>query len=90
MDVSMTGDLTGTMYVKDLFGSVETPVLGTITVNPDCSYSSIFQMPEFDVTLAGRGVFFNEGKEFYGLALGDPRLPPDQQWLKFSFAYGKR
>jgi hypothetical protein len=24
------------------------------------------------------------------LVPGDPTLPPDQQWLKFSFVYGKR
>jgi hypothetical protein len=90
-DISMTGDFTGKMYEKYADHlPVETWVQGTVTVNPDCSFTSNLQIPQYYVNLVGKGVFFNQGKEFYMLTPGDPSLPPDQQWLKFSFAYGKR
>jgi hypothetical protein len=89
-DISMSGDYTGKMYEKAGPVAVEAEVLGTVTVNPDCSFTNVLKIPAYDVNLVGKGVFFNEGKEFYLLTPGDPNLPPDQQWLKFSFAYGKR
>ena len=90
-DISMTGDYTGKMFEKYAdHPPVETWVQGKVTVNPDCSFTSTLQIPEYYVNLLGKGVFFNQGKEFYMLVPGDPTLPPDQQWLKFSFVYGKR
>jgi hypothetical protein len=90
-DVSLTGDYTGTLYEKIGPVSVETPALGTLKVNPDCSFAATLKVPEFfsDV-ITMRGVFFNGGKEYYALAIDDPNLPPEQQGIKFSFAYGKR
>ena len=65
--------------------SVETPALGTITVNPDCSFTSTLEVPEFfPGAIVLKGVFFlffYEGKEYYALAI-DEGLP-------FSFAQGK-
>lgn len=90
-DVSMSGDYTGKMFERaGLPVTVRTWVQGKTTVNPDCSFSSVVQIPDYDVNLLGKGVFFNQGKEFYMIIPGDPGLPMDQQWLKFSFAYGKR
>ncbi len=90
-DVSLTGDYTGTLYEKIGPVSVETPALGTFTVNPDCSFTSTLKVPEFfSDTIVVKGVFFNEGKEYYALALGTPGLPPEQQGIKYSFGYGKR
>lgn len=84
-DIALTGDYTGTLYEK--FGPlppIELPASGKFTVSPDCSFSATL-----DVTIQGtpvsipiRGVFFNEGKEYYGLAI-DPGVP-------YSFAQGKR
>ena len=90
-NISMTGDYTGKMYEKYAdHPPVEAAVQGKVTVNPDCSFTSSLQIPEYYVNLLGKGVFFNQGKEFYMIVPGDPTLPPDQQWLKFSFVYGKR
>lgn len=90
-DISMTGDYTGKMFEKYAdHPPVETWVQGTVTVNPDCSFTSSVQIPEYFVNLVGKGVFFRQGKEFYMLIPGDPSLPLDQQWLKYSFVYGKR
>ena len=90
-EVSMTGEYTGKMFEKfaDL-PPVETWVQGKFTVNPDCSFTSKLEIPQYFVNLVGKGVFFNQGKEFYMLIPGDPALPLDQQWLKYSFVYGKR
>jgi hypothetical protein len=90
-DISMTGDYTGKMYEKYAdHPPVEAAVQGKVTVNPDCSFTSSLLIPQYYVNLLAKGVFFNQGKEFYMLIPGDPTLPLDQQWLKFSFVYGKR
>ena len=82
-DVSLTGDYTGTLYEKIGTVPVETPALGTITVNPDCSFTGTLKVPEFfSGAIVMKGVFFNEGKEYYALAI-DEGIP-------YSFAYGKR
>ena len=82
-DVSLTGDYTGTLYEKIGTVSVETPALGTITVNPDCSFTGTLKVPEFfSGAIVMKGVFFNEGKEYYALTI-DEGIP-------YSFAYGKR
>lgn len=90
-DISMTGEYKGAMYEKyaDL-PAVETWVEGKMTVNPDCSFTSIVQIPQYSVNLLGKGVFFNQGKEFYMIIPGDPTVPMDQQWLMYSLAFGKR
>jgi hypothetical protein len=90
-DISMSGDYTGKMFEKYAdHPPVESWVQGRVTVNPDCSFSNNLQIPDYFVNLLGKGVFFNQGKEFYMLVPGDPALPMDQQWLKYSFVYGKR
>ncbi len=90
-DVSMNGAYTGTLYEKIGPVSVETAALGTYTVNPDCSFTSTLRVPEFfPDPIVIKGVFFNEGKEYYALAIDDPALPLEQQGIKFSFIYGKR
>jgi hypothetical protein len=90
--VSENGDYTGTLYEKIGPTAVETQVLGTIKVNPDCSFTGTLEIPEFfpGAVIVEKGVFFNEGKEYYMLALDDPALPLDLQGIKFSFGYGKR
>jgi len=90
-DISMNGDWTGRLYEKLGPVSVNTPALGTFAVNPDCSFNSTLRVPEFfPNAIVIKGVLFNEGKEYYALAIEDLSLPPDQQGIKFSFAYGKR
>lgn len=90
-DVSMTGDYTGKMYEKYAdHPPVETWVQGKVTVNPDCSFANSTQIPQYYVNVLAKGVFFNQGKEFFAIIPGDPGLPMDQQWLKYSFVYGKR
>lgn len=89
--VSMTGDYKGRMFEKYAdHAPVTAKVEGKITVNPDCSFSSTLLIPEYYVSILGNGVFFDQGKEFYMLVPGDPVLPLDQQWLKYSFVHGKR
>ncbi len=88
-NISMTGDYTGKMFEKYAdHPPVEASIQGKITVNPDCSFTTSVQIPEYFVNIQGKGVFFNQGKEFYMLIPGDPSLPLDQQWLKYSFVYG--
>lgn len=90
-EISLTGHYRGKMYEKYAdHPPVETWVVGQVTVNPDCSFTSALQIPEYYVNLLGKGVFFNQGKEFYMLIPGDPTLPMGQQWLMFSLAFGKR
>jgi hypothetical protein len=90
-EISTTGHYRGKMFEKYAdHPPVETWVKGKVTVNPDCSFSSRLQIPEYYVDILGKGVFFNQGKEFYMLVPGDPALPLDQQWLRYSFVYGKR
>jgi len=87
MDVSITGAYTGTLYEKlGPISPIELPVWGTFTVNPDCSYSQVFEVDIYGVvaTIDIRGVFFNEGKEFYGMAI------TPGGGIKYSFAQGKR
>jgi hypothetical protein len=90
-DVSPTGDWMGTLYEKIGPVSVETAALGTFSVNPDCSFTATLKVPEFfSQTIFIKGVFFNQGKEFYALGLDDLNDPLELQNIKFSFAYGKR
>jgi hypothetical protein len=93
-DVSMSGDRTGTLY-ESLGGfSVDgIPAWGTVTVNPDCSFTSTinFQASFGQIgPIDSRGVYFNQGEEFYSLAIYDESVPPDQQYIKYSFCQGTR
>lgn len=85
-DVSMNGDYTGTLY-ENLGGNgdIVLPTSGTIKVNPDCSYESTlnFKIGTEDVSIDTRGVYFDEGKKFYGLAV-------TSGGIQFSFGEGVR
>ena len=71
-DISMTGDYTGTLYEKlGPLPPIELPVWGTTTVNPDCSFSTDLNVEGIPSPIVIKGVFFNEGKEYYGLAIID-------------------
>ncbi len=69
-------------------------VWGNITVEPDCSAEGTFSFRHNTGEIGGpidtRAVFFNQGKEFYSMAVSDENLPPDQQPMKYSFCQGKR
>ncbi|MDT8067128.1 MAG: hypothetical protein ROO76_03075 [Terriglobia bacterium] len=72
MNVSMTGEFTGTLYEKlGPTGNIELPVWGTTTVNPDCSFVSILNIdfPNLGITATApvRGVLYDEGKKAFGL-----------------------
>lgn len=85
LDVSMNGNFTGMLYEKlGPIENIELPVWGAITINPDCSTSQLLNVvvQGIPVTVSIRGFYFNEGKEFYGLAT-DEEIP-------YSFAEGRR
>jgi hypothetical protein len=70
LEISMTGDVTGTLYEKfGPTGNIQLPVWGTLTVNPDCSFSSTLNVviQGNPVTIPVRGFFFDQGKELFGL-----------------------
>jgi len=84
-EVSLTGDYTGTLYEK--LGPVSVdglPVSGKYNVSPDCSFTStlVVVIQGTPVTISINGVFYNEGHDFYALAM-DLEVP-------YSFAQGKR
>jgi len=84
-DVSLAGDFTGTLYEK--LGPISVdglPVSGTYNVSPDCSFTSILVVPiqGVPVTVSINGVFYNEGHDFYAMAM-DLEIP-------YSFIQGKR
>lgn len=86
-DVSMSGDFTGTLYEKlGPVPNIELPVWGTTTVNPDCSYNQTlnFEVHGIPRTAAIRGVYFNEGKEYYGFAMDS------NMGIVYSFGHGER
>jgi len=81
-NVSKTGDFTGMLYEKlgDV-GGIEHPIWGTIKVRPDCSYTELLHIQGItDAPVTIKGVYFNEGKEAYGMALG----------LSYSFGHSER
>jgi hypothetical protein len=85
-DVSMNGEFTGTLYEKlGPGGNIVLPATGTITVNPDCSYASNLNLTiqGVPVTIAIRGVFFDQGKKFYGLQVSTGGT-------QYSFGQGER
>lgn len=69
------GSYTGMLYEKvGSYLPVETPVLGTTTVNPDCSFSQTLLIPEYfpdGPPVDIRGVFYNEGKDSYAMPITD-------------------
>jgi hypothetical protein len=86
-DISKTGAYKGTLYEKHGADSIDSlPVFGTYTVKEDCLFSSTLKFyllgTQDLVTIVINGVFFNEGKEFYALAI-DVGVP-------YSFAQGQR
>ena len=86
-DVSHSGRYTGTLYEKNGALSIDVlPVFGTYTVNADCSFSSTLKFYLLGtnelVTIVINGVFFDEGKQYYALAI-DAGVP-------YSFAMGER
>ncbi len=72
---TLDGTYAGTLYeTVGAYRPVETHILGKTTVNPDCSFSQTLQIPEFFADgppVDIRGVFFNEGKEFYSMPITD-------------------
>lgn len=84
-EVSLTGDYTGMLYERAGSNVVDgLPVSGKYTVNADCSFTSTLVVTVNGVsgTVPINGIFFEEGKEFYALAI-DEGIP-------YSFAHGKR
>lgn len=84
-DVSWNGDYAGTLYEKLGPLSVDgLPVSGKYIVSPDCSFTStlVVMIQGAPVTVTIEGVFYNEGHDFYALAM-DLEVP-------YSFVQGKR
>ena len=87
-DVSMQGELAGTMFEKlGPTGDIQLPLSGTITVEPDCSFAASVHVTINGVTklISLRGVFFDQGKRLFGLQVGSG--PGGTQW---SFGQGQR
>lgn len=87
MDVSMSGDFTGMLYEKlGPVANIELPIWGTTTINPDCSYNQTLNFVVHGIprTAAIRGVYFNQGKEYYGLAMDG------NMGIEYSFGHGER
>lgn len=91
MDVSMEGDYTGMLYEKYGVASIDgVPIFGTVGVNPDCSFATTITIPDIGGELETRGIYFNEGKEYYGMAVGDPTVETGKQVIQYSFCQGTR
>ncbi len=69
--VAPDGSYTGRLYEKVGPLSIDTPVLGTFAVKENCSFDHTLQVPEYfgNMTIDSRGLFFNNGKEFYVLPM---------------------
>lgn len=89
-DVSLLGDFTGMLYEKYGQKTVELPVTGTMSVNPDCSFAGTLVVPTKPGTIHTRGVFFDEGKQYYAMGIMNDALTPEQQGLLFSFCKATR
>lgn len=89
-DVSLTGEYAGKLYEKLGPWSVDgLGVNGTMAVNPDCSYSSTLVIPSINASFDIRGVFFNGGKEYYGMSVRNPAQGMVQE-VKYSLCRGTR
>jgi hypothetical protein len=83
MDVSMGGDYSGLLYERYGKEFIDArPSWGTINVSPDCSFTATLSIEKAG-TLQERGLFFNEGKEFYGMGI-------NLDGIKYSFCQGTR
>lgn len=88
LDIANSGDVTGTLYEKlGPTGNIQLPVWGTLTVSEDCSFTSSLNavVQGNPTTIPLRGVFFDEGKEFYGLNVNARTVG-----TQYSFGHGKR
>jgi len=88
--IAMSGDYTGMLYEKFGASSIELPVNGTMTVNPDCSLNDTLNIPGISSTVILKGAFFNEGKDYYAMGILNPNRLPNDQNIKFSFCQGTR
>ncbi len=87
-DVAMNGDYTGTLYEKlGPIGPIQLPINGKITVNPDCSMTSSLNVETITGPIMVKGVFYNEGKDYYAMAIID--LGNNSQFM-YSLFQGKR
>jgi len=83
MDVSMGGDYTGLLYERFGMTFIDArPAWGNISVNPDCSFDGTLSIQDAG-TLQKRGLFLNEGKEFYSMGI-------NLDGIKYSFCQGTR
>jgi hypothetical protein len=87
--ISITGDFTGTLYEKLGLNPdpIEVPIYGKVTVHPNCSFEETLYIPAISGIVPIRGVFFNEGKKLYAMAVVDPANPGG---IIYSIAEGKR
>ena len=84
-DISRNGDYTGTLYEKLGTLSVDgLPITGKYNVSPDCSFTNVMVVviQGVPVTVTINGVFYNEGHNFYAMAM-DLEVP-------YSFVQGQR
>jgi len=89
--VAMTGNYTGKLHESVGGRFVDgIPVNGTITVNPDCSFTQILNIPAISGTVLAKGVYFDEGRQAYEMAVYSPDVPTDQQGIKYSLCQAKR
>ncbi len=89
-DISMTGDYTGTLYEKFGMKSIQLPINGTMIVNSDCSFTDTLNIPDTSSTIILKGALFNEGKEYYSMAIMNPTVAMADQEIKYSFCHGTR
>lgn len=91
MDISITGDYTGRLYEKmGSLAPIDIPVSGTMAVNSDCSFAGTVVVPAINAVLVQRGVFIDEGKQWYSLLLYNINKPPELQGLKYTACEGIR
>lgn len=72
LNVTKSGDYTGMLYEKlGPTGNIVLPASGTITVNKDCLSAATLNLTIQDtpVSIDIRGVYYDEGKEAFGLAV---------------------
>lgn len=83
--VSRSGDFQGTLYEKlgMIPEHIKDPVCGQIVVNPDCSFSETINIPAIGGAVHIRGVFFDDGNQFY--AMSNDGFP-----ILYSIGQGKR
>lgn len=91
MDISFSGDYTAELFEKIGPTSVHLPAFGTMTVNPDCSFAGTLDVPAaYQGSILTRGVFFNEGKEFYGMGILNDEKTAAEQAIKYSLCHAER